>query len=121
MVAASRGLVEDGSHAPDSPGVGRFAFASLTVAGLASLGSGAIHAAAVGVHSEHRQAVWTFVFVAAFQIAWGVLALMRPGRMLAAVGVAGNAALIAGWLFAKTTGLGFIAGMERAEEIQVAD
>ena len=52
---------------------------ALAFAGVASLGAGAIHAAAAGVHSEHRQAVIAFVFVAAFQLGWGALALVRSG------------------------------------------
>ena len=40
-------------------------------AGLASLGAGAIHATAVGVHSEHRQAAVAFALLAAFQLGWG--------------------------------------------------
>ena len=39
----------------------------LAVAGAASMGAGAIHAAAIGVDSEHRQAVITFTIVAAVQ------------------------------------------------------
>ena len=49
----------------------------LAVGGAASLGAGAIHAAAIGVHSEHRQAVMAFTVVAAIQLAWGALVLAR--------------------------------------------
>jgi len=105
----------------DTPAVGAPGATSLTIAGLASIGAGAIHAAAVGVHSEHHQAVWLFVLVAAFQITWGVVAMLRPGRVVAVVGLVGNAALLVGWLVAKTSGLWFIDGMEQAEAIQPAD
>ena len=37
---------------------------AMAMAGIASLGAGAIHAAAAGSHSEHRQAVLAFVIVA---------------------------------------------------------
>ena len=47
--------------------------------GASSLGAGAIHAAAIGVHSEHRQAVIAFTIVAAIQLGFGAVALARPG------------------------------------------
>ena len=53
----------------------------LAVSGLASLGAGAIHAAAIGVHAEHKPAAVTFVILAALQIGWGVLALVRSNSI----------------------------------------
>ena len=93
----------------------------LAVAGAASLGAGAIHAAAIGVHSEHRQAVYAFTATAAFQLGWGGIALLRSSRSLALVGAVGNAAIVGGWLLAKTTGIGFVDGMTEAEAVQTAD
>jgi hypothetical protein len=40
----------------------------LSVAGGASLAAGAVHAAAIGVHTEHHQAVVAFTVVAAVQL-----------------------------------------------------
>ena len=57
---------------------------AMAMAGIASLGAGAIHAAAAGSHSEHRQAVLAFVIVAAFQLGWGALALVRFTSLIAA-------------------------------------
>ena len=94
---------------------------ALAFAGVASLGAGAIHAAAAGVHSEHRQAVITFVFVAAFQLGWGALSLVRSGRLIALAGIAGNTAAFAGWLMAKNGGIGFVDGLEASESAQFAD
>jgi hypothetical protein len=93
----------------------------LSAAALASIGAGAIHAVAAGAHSEHRQAVWTFVALAVAQIAWGILALARPSRAVAAVGAGLGVAAVAGWLAAKTTGIGIIDGLEGAEAVQWAD
>lgn len=106
---------------PADSSAARTALGPLAVAGLASLGAGAIHAAAIGVHSEHRQAVLAFTGVAAFQLAWGTLALVRSNRWIAAVGVAGQAAIIGGWIMAKTRGIGFIDGMAQPEQLQLAD
>jgi hypothetical protein len=64
---------------------------ALAIAAFASIGAGAIHAAAIGAHSEHRQVVITFTIVAAIQIGWGVLALLYPGRLVTLLGVSANA------------------------------
>jgi hypothetical protein len=93
----------------------------LAVAGAASLGAGAIHAAAIGVHSEHRQAVVAFTIVAAVQLGAGALALARPGRVLLAVGALANVAIVGGWVLAKTRGIWFIDGLTEAEDPQLAD
>jgi len=93
----------------------------LAVGAAASLGAGAIHAAAIGVHSEHRQAVIAFSVVAAIQLGWGALALARPGRFVVALGAVANAAFVGAWLLAKTNGIFFIDGLEEKEPVQFAD
>jgi hypothetical protein len=93
----------------------------LAVAGGASLGAGAVHAAAIGVHSEHHQAVVAFTVVAAIQLGWGAVALARPGRILLALGGLANAGIFAGWVVAKANGISFIDGLDVKEPIQTAD
>jgi hypothetical protein len=94
----------------------------LAVPGLASLGAGAIHAAAIGVHSEHRQAVLVFALLAAFQVGWGALALTRRGPLpVVLIGAAGNLLAFGGWVLAKTSGIGFVEGLDVKEGIQFAD
>lgn len=93
---------------------------TLAVPAMASIGAGVIHAAAIGTHSEHRSAVLTFTGVAAFQLAWGLVALVSSKRWLALVGIAGAGAAVAGWLTAKVSGLP-IAGLDAAETPQLAD
>ncbi|HEX6418433.1 MAG TPA: hypothetical protein VFZ77_08045 [Acidimicrobiales bacterium] len=99
---------------PDAPG-------SLRVAAVASLGAGAIHATAAGAHSEHRAAVVAFAVTAILQIGWGALALARRWRPLAAAGAAVNGAALAGWVLAKTRGIGFVDGLDGREDVQFAD
>ena len=93
----------------------------LAVAGGASLGAGAIHAAAIGVHSEHRQAVVAFTVIAVVQLGWGAVALARPGRILVALGSLANLGIFAGFLLAKSKGISFIDGLELQEPVQTAD
>jgi hypothetical protein len=95
--------------------------ALVSVAALASIGAGAIHATAAGAHSEHRAAVVAFALTAVFQIGWGVLVLVRPSRAAALLGVIGNAAAVGGWVLAKTSGIGFVTGLDVQEDPQFAD
>ncbi len=103
----------------------RLAVSSLTgwtgIAGTASLGAGAIHAAAIGVHAEHRQAVIAFTVVAALQLAWGGLALLRSGRLVNLLGTVIGVGAVAGWVLAKAQGIAFIDGLDQAEGVQLAD
>ncbi|MGH9212531.1 MAG: hypothetical protein ACRD2C_17940 [Acidimicrobiales bacterium] len=108
---------EGDSAVPGRPGATR----GLVIAAWASIGAGAIHATAAGNHSEHRQAVLAFVAVATFQIAWGVLALVRYTPILGGVGVVGQVAAIGGWVLAKVEGIGFVEGLEGSERVQFAD
>jgi hypothetical protein len=94
---------------------------AVATAAIASIGAGAIHAAAIGVHSEHRQAVITFTILAIAQLGWGVLALQRFGRVIAGVGIAVNGAAVVGWIMAKSNGISFVDGLDEAEGVQFAD
>ncbi|SOC46304.1 hypothetical protein SAMN05660748_0162 [Blastococcus aggregatus] len=110
--------------AVDRPGTSATASTTtglLGLAGLTSLGAGAIHAAAIGVHSEHRSAVVAFTAVAALQLAWGVLALVRGTRLVAVLGLLIGTGVLAGWALAKVSGISFIAGLDEAEPLQTAD
>jgi hypothetical protein len=93
----------------------------LHVAAVASIGAGVIHATATGAHGEHRQAAVAFAVLAALQVGWGVLALVRSLRGLALAGAVLNTAAVAGWALAKTSGISFIDGFEEAESVQFAD
>lgn len=94
---------------------------TFAVPALASLGAGAIHAAAVGTHGEHRQAVITFSIVAAVQLALGVAALVSFRRLVGLVLGAANLAAAVGWVTAKRDGISFIDGLEESEAVQWAD
>ena len=110
------------SEAPPSPsGAATRGTEWLAIAGIASLGAGAIHAAAIGVHAEHRPAALTFAVVAVLQVGWGALALVRSNLIVAASGVTISAAAVSGWLLAKTSGIAFVDGLDAPEAVQTAD
>ena len=92
----------------------------LAIVAAASLAAGAIHATAIGAHSEHRQAAFIFTLTAVVQLAIGVSALMRSGPALLTFGAMANVAAILGWLLAKTVGLPF-EGLDVPEPLQRAD
>jgi len=112
MTAGPDGKLQPSRSLPLSP---------LAVAGFASIGAGAIHAAAIGMHSEHTAAVVAFALTAAFQLGWGVVALGRANRTVALAGVAVNGIAIAAWIRAKSAGISVIDGLEEAEAVQLAD
>src|SRR3954454_14625040 len=93
----------------------------LRIAAIASLGAGAIHAAAIGAHAGERQTVLTFLVIAVLQLGIGAVALVRGDRVPTLVGAGINAALVAGWAMAKTSGISFIDGLEATEPVQLAD
>lgn len=94
----------------------------LALGGMASLGAGAIHAAAMGVHTEHEQAARVFAVLALAQLAWGALALVATRvRIVAIAGVLIAGMAVGGWVMAKTTGIGFVDGLGTVEDIQWPD
>ena len=87
----------------------------LRIAALASLGAGAIHATCVGTHGDERSVIFSFAVIAALQIGWGALALVRAGRWVSLSGIAINGAALVGWVLSRTSGISFINGFETAE------
>jgi hypothetical protein len=91
------------------------------VAAATSIGAGAIHAAAAGIHAEHVGLARLFVIVAALQLAAGLVALARPSRLAIVAVAAVNAAAVGGWLVTRLTGISWIDGLTTRESPQFAD
>src|SRR5262245_8512550 len=89
--------------------------------GLASIGAGVIHAAAVGVHAEHPTLSRLFVAVAAAQLLVGLLTLVRGGRAVAAATAVVNGGAVAAWIITRVSGISWIDGLEQSEAPQFAD
>jgi hypothetical protein len=91
------------------------------VAGLASVGAGAIHLVAAGSHAEDPSVARTFVLLGAVQVVAG-LVLALSGRRLAAVAVAAvSAVAVGGWVLTRTSGISWIDGLDVSESPQFAD
>ena len=93
----------------------------LYVAAMASLGAGAVHAAATGLHAEHPELARLFVVVTVAQLSAGLWALLRPARLAALAVAAVNVVAVAGWLTTRLTGISWIRGLEVREAAQFAD
>lgn len=91
------------------------------LAGLATAGAGAIHAAAAGIHAEHVTLSRLFVAVAAAQLIAGIVLLVRTGRFPALAVAFVNAGAVGAWLATRMWGMSWIAGLEEAEAPQFAD
>jgi hypothetical protein len=89
--------------------------------GLASIGAGAIHAAAAGIHGEHPTLSRLFVAVAAAQILIGLVTLARGGRAVAAAAAVINGGAVAAWVVTRVSGISWIEGLEHSEAPQFAD
>ena len=93
----------------------------LALAAFAAIGAGSVNVAAAVIHHDHWQAVVALAAVAAAQLGWGGWAIERAGPRTAAVGAVVSAAACAGWMLAKTSGIGFVPGLTVVEGIQTAD
>ena len=89
--------------------------------GMASLGAGAIHAAAAGIHAEHPTLSRLFVAVAAAQILVGLATLLRGGRAVAAATALVNGGAVVAWIVTRMSGISWIDGLEQSEGPQFAD
>jgi hypothetical protein len=93
----------------------------LATAGVASVAAGVVHAGAIGIHAEHPTLARLFIVVAVFQLAFGVVALVRPSRWLAIAGGVGNLVAVGVWLTTRLVGISFIDGLEVREPAQFTD
>ena len=124
-MTVERGEVEPGrvpldDQATEAP-KRRSGMSVIAFGGLASVGAGAVHASAAGVHAEHRQLAQIFVVAAVLQIGVGLWALLRPTQTAAWSVVAVNAVAVGGWLATRMFGISWIDGLEVREAAQFAD
>jgi uncharacterized membrane protein YgcG len=87
----------------------------LSAIALASIAAGAINLAAAATvgRDSSTQTLAFFVVVAAAQLVWGAVALVRAPRWWLALGAVGNLVVVATWVVSRTVGLpvGELAGV----------
>ena len=93
----------------------------MQLAGLASIGAGAIHAGVAGLHADNTTLARLFVAVAVAQLGVGLLALVKGGRLAAALTVLVNLGAVAAWGATRLWGISWIDGLEVAEDPQFTD
>jgi hypothetical protein len=93
----------------------------LVIAAMASAVAGLVHGAAAGSHSGDASQMRLFAVAAALQLGWAALAVARPGRPVAGLGVALNGAMVAAWAVSRAWGLPVIAGLSQAEPVGLQD
>ncbi|MFD3746094.1 hypothetical protein [Nocardia sp. NPDC058633] len=92
----------------------------LLLGGIASVGAGAVHFMAAGMHTEHATLARLMVVLAAVQCATGVAVLLSERKVVVASMLAVNGSAAAVWAFTRFADVPFIAGLT-AESPQVAD
>lgn len=90
-------------------------------AAYASIGTGLIHAVAVGLHADHESLARVFMALAFVQVAWGIIAISRLQWSVVLGGFAINGTAVVGWTLTRTSGISFVSGLEIAEKPQPAD
>lgn len=87
----------------------------------ASIGAGLVHAAAAGTHVGADVLVRLFVATAIVQVAIGVLALLRPNRLVLFGGALSNLGFLAAWALSRTRGLPWPTELHAVEEVGTQD
>ena len=90
-------------------------------AGLASVGAGACHLAAAGIHGENPFLARIFVIMGAAQMITGLVLALGGGRAAAAVVAVVNIAAVGGWALTRTVGISGVPGLGGSEQPQFAD
>ncbi|MFC4125483.1 hypothetical protein [Nocardia rhizosphaerae] len=92
----------------------------LLLGGIASVGAGAVHFLAAGLHDEHTTLARLMVVLAAVQCAIGLAVLLSERRPVVSAMVAVNAAAVAIWAYTRFADIPWITGLT-AEAPGVAD
>jgi hypothetical protein len=96
--------------------------ATAAVIALCSAGAGAIHFAVI---RDHFDEYWFyglfFVVTGLTQLVWAAAIVLRPTKVLIALGMLVNGAIIASWVVTRTVGLLIGPGADEVEPVGLAD
>jgi hypothetical protein len=96
------GLAEEPRPGPVLPVVG----APSMVVALLSIGAAVIHFAVIAQHFDEWWLTGLFFLsIAPFQLAWGLLVLIRPSARAYVVGALANALIVVTWIVSRTSGV----------------
>lgn len=92
------------------------------LAGLLSIGAAVIHAVVTPAHlTEDPLYGGFFAVLAAAQLGWGVVAVVRPQRWLLTAGALGNLAVLTLWAVTRTSGIPLGVATGERESVGVLD
>jgi len=112
------GLAEEPRPEP-APGV--VGAASIVVA-LLSIGAAVIHFAVIAQHFDEWWLTGLFfASISFFQLAWGVLVLIRPSALVYVTGALANALIVVTWIVSRTSGVPVGPGAGEAEAVGFPD
>ena len=92
----------------------------LGVGAAAAAAAGLVHASAAGSHQGDAVLVWLFASIAALQVGWAIVAVVRPSRGASLAGVVINGVALLAWAGSRTVGLP-VAGLREVEPIGFQD
>lgn len=92
-----------------------------TLAAAASVGAGAIHLVAAGVHASQPEVARAFLALGILQMGWGLLASERPRRWVFGLGFLLGVGAVVGWIAAIATGVPFVDGLDEPTSVRLAD
>lgn len=76
------------------------------VVALLSIGAAVIYFAVIAQHFDEWWLTGLFFLsIASFQLAWGVLVLIRPSALVYLVGALANALIVVTWIVSRTSGV----------------
>jgi hypothetical protein len=96
-------------------------FGPVALLGAASIGAGALHAAAAATHGSTAAASVCFQALALAQLGWGAWAMVGSRRSILALGVLLSLGAVVGWVVVQSVGVGFISGLDDPHGIGWAD
>jgi hypothetical protein len=91
------------------------------VVGVLAAGAGVLHLLAARDHIEHPLVSAFFACLAVAQIGWAAAVVWHRSQIVLTAGIAGNLAVVAIWVFSRTTGIPFLDATSDAEQIGIAD
>jgi hypothetical protein len=89
---------------------------------ICSFAAGILHILAMVAHADHHPTLGrAFLAIAAVQIAWGVMLIVEPRRMVVLLGALATAGAIVVWIFSRTKGISWFPGLEDVEPLEWRD
>jgi hypothetical protein len=94
---------------------------ALVTGACGSAMAGLVHAAAAGSHEGDPLLMWLFSVCAALQVLWAVVVLLRPERLVIALGLLFNAGAVAVWALTRSVGISFVDSLAEVEAVGTPD